>query len=116
MTLIATLFPLLCWFLYGAGVRLVERSRPSLSVIMSIQRRRWVAHAVERESPLDAILSGNLMNSVSFLASTTVLLILAVVAGFGQLNVLMGSISALSFGEPYTLPEMQVHLVVMMAI
>ena len=115
MTLVATFFPLICWLVYGSGIRLVERRRPSLSVIMSIQRRRWVAHAVRRESPLDAILSGNLMNSVSFLASTTVLLILAIIAAFGQINVLMGSLSAVSVGPAYTTAEMQMHLVVMLA-
>ena len=41
---------------------------------MSMQRRRWVKNATLRESPLDAILSANLMSSVSFLASTSVLL------------------------------------------
>lgn len=116
MTLIATLFPLACWIVYGIGVRVIERYRPSLSVIMSIQRRRWVANAARRESPMDAILSGNLMSSVSFLASTSVLLILAIVAAFGQLNLLMGSLSAISFGVAYSQAEMQVHLVVMLAI
>ena len=116
MTLLATLFPLLCWLVYGWGVRLIEIRRPSLSVIMSIQRRRWVANAAHRESPLDAILAGNLMQSVSFLASTSVLLILAVFTGFGQLEALQASLAAVSLGSPYTIPEMQVHLVVMLGI
>ena len=70
---------------------LLERRRPSLSVIMSMQRRRWVANAVRRETPLDAILSGNLMGSVSFLASTTVLLVLAIFTAFGNLPALIDS-------------------------
>jgi uncharacterized membrane protein len=116
-TLIATVFPLICWLVYGWGVRLIERQRPSLSVIMSIQRRRWVANAARRESPLDAILSGNLMQSVSFLASTSVLLILAVFTGFGQLEGLQSSLAAVSLSErPYSVAEMQIHLVVMLAI
>lgn len=115
-TLIATFFPLVCWLVYGWGVRLIEQRRPSLSVIMSIQRRRWVANAARRESPLDAILSGNLMQSVSFLASTSVLLILAVFTGFGQLEGLQASLAAVSLGRPYTIAEMQVHLVVMLGI
>ena len=73
--------------------------RPSLSVIMSIQRRRWVANAARRESPMDAILSGNLMQSVSFLASTSVLLILAVFTGFGQIEALQASLAAVSLGH-----------------
>jgi uncharacterized membrane protein len=116
MTLLGTLFPLICWLVYGWGVRLIEMRRPSLSVIMSIQRRRWVANATRRESPLDAILSGNLMQSVSFLASTSVLLILAVFTGFGQIEALQESLAAVSLGTPYTIPEMQVHLVVMLGI
>ena len=89
MTLFASVFPILCWLAYNFGVPFIEARRPSLSVIMGMQRRRWVANATRRESPLDAILSGNLMQSVSFLASTSVLLVLAVFAAFGQLPALM---------------------------
>jgi uncharacterized membrane protein len=115
-TLIATFFPMICWLVYGWGVRLIEQRRPSLSVIMSIQRRRWVANAARRESPMDAILSGNLMQSVSFLASTSVLLILAVFTGFGYLDALQSSLASVSLGRPYTIAEMQLHLVVMLGI
>jgi uncharacterized membrane protein len=116
MTLVASLFPLLCWLVYGAAVRLIERHFPSLSVIMSIQRRRWVANAARRESPLDAILSGNLMSSVSFLASTAVLLILAVFTGFGQLEALQASLAAVALGNAYTIADMQIHLVIMLSL
>lgn len=116
MTLIATLFPLLCWFAYNYGVPLIERRRPSLSVIMSMQRRRWVANAAHRESPLDAILAGNLMGAVSFLASTSVLLVLAIFAAFGQLGALVEALSSVGFGRTYTPAEVQIHLVVMLAI
>lgn len=116
MTLIATLFPLLCWFAYNYGVPLIERRRPSLSVIMSMQRRRWVANAAHRESPLDAILAGNLMGAVSFLASTSVLLVLAIFAAFGQLGALVEALGSVGFGRTYTPAEVQIHLVVMLAI
>jgi uncharacterized membrane protein len=116
MTLFATLFPLLCWFAYNYGVPLIERKRPSLSVIMSMQRRRWVANATRRESPLDAILSANLMGSVSFLASTSVLMILAIFAAFGQLGALMDTLHTVGMGNDYTAPELQLHLAVMVVI
>ena len=116
MTLIATLFPLLCWFAYNYGVPIIERRRPSLSVIMSMQRRRWVANATRRESPLDAILAGNLMGAVSFLASTSVLLVLAIFAAFGQLGALMEALKHVGFGRAYSTSEVQIHLVVMLAI
>jgi len=115
-TLIATFFPLICYFAYNIVVPMVERVRPSLSAIMNMQRRRWVANAAVRESPFDAILSGNIMGSVSFLASTAVLLILAIFAVFGQVPALMEALNSLSLDRTYTTFDVQLHLVVMLAM
>ncbi|HEV2513957.1 MAG TPA: DUF599 domain-containing protein [Devosia sp.] len=116
MTLFATLFPLICWFAYNYGVPLLERKRPSLSVIMSMQRRRWVANAVKRDTPLDAILAGNLMGSVSFLASTSVLLVLAVFTAFGNLTALTDTLTTAGLKASYTSQDVQVHLFATLAI
>ncbi len=116
MTLFASLFPILCWLAYNYGVPLVERRTPSLSVIMSLQRRRWVANAARRESPLDAILSGNLMQAVSLLASTSVLIILAIFAAFGAVGMLMETLNTLGLGHDVTQAEMQFHMLVLLAI
>lgn len=115
-TLISTLFPLVCYFAYNIIVPQVEKLRPSLSVIMNMQRRRWVANAALRESPFDAILSGNIMSSVSFLASTAVLLILAIFAVFGQVPALMGALDSLSLDRVYTTLDVQLHLVVILTM
>lgn len=115
-TLISTLFPLICYFAYNIIVPLVERARPSLSSIMNMQRRRWVANAALRESPFDAILSGNIMGSVSFLASTAVLLVLAIFAVFGQVPALMGTLNSLSSDRVYTTLDVQLHLVIMLVM
>ncbi|WP_244488915.1 DUF599 domain-containing protein [Devosia sp. Root635] len=115
-TLISTLFPLICYFAYNIIVPLVERLRPSLSSIMNMQRRRWVGNAALRESPFDAILSGNIMGSVSFLASTAVLLILAIFAVFGQVPALMNTLNSLSLGRVYTTLDVQLHLAVMLTM
>jgi uncharacterized membrane protein len=116
LTLIATLFPLICWLAYNYGVPLVERRYPSLSTIMSMQRRRWVANAARRESPMDAILSANLMGSVSFLASTSVLLILAIFAAFGQIESVMDALKTVGMAANYTSPDLQIHFIVMLTI
>lgn len=115
-TLISTLFPLLCYFAYNIIVPMVEKLRPSLSSIMNIQRRRWVANAAVRESPFDAILSGNIMGSVSFLASTAVLLILAIFAVFGQVPAVMNTLNSLSLERVYTINDVQLQLVVMLTM
>ncbi|MDB5473589.1 MAG: hypothetical protein JWP99_892 [Devosia sp.] len=115
-TLISTIFPLLCYFAYNIVVPQVEKLRPSLSVIMNMQRRRWVSNATRRDNPFDAILSGNIMGSVSFLASTAVLLILAIFAVFGQVPALMTSLNSFSIERTYTVMDVQLHLVVMLAL
>ena len=68
------------------------------------------------KSPFDAILSGNIMGSVSFLASTAVLLILAIFAVFGQVPALMAALDSLSLDRVYTVLDVQLHLVVMLAM
>lgn len=116
MTLFASLFPIACWLAYNYAVPFVERRTPSLSTIMTMQRRRWVANATRRESPLDAILSGNLMQSVSLLASTTMLIVLAIFAGFGAVPQLLETLNSLGLGHDVSAAAMQIHLLVMIAI
>ena len=116
MTLFASLFPIACWLAYNYGVPLVERRHPSLSVIMSLQRRRWVANATRRESPLDAILSGNIMQSVSLLSSTSVLIVLAIFAAIGSIDSVSGTLTSLGLGDHYTPAAMQIHLLVLLTI
>lgn len=116
VTLLTSIFPLLAYLAYNIVVPQIEKLRPSLSVIMNMQRRRWVANAARRESPFDAILSGNIMGSVSFLASTSVLLVLAVFAVFGQLPTLMEALDSLSFERTYSVLDVQIHLAILLAM
>jgi uncharacterized membrane protein len=116
MTLFASIFPILCWVGYNLAVPFIERRRPSLSVIMSWQRRRWVANATRRDTPLDAILSGNLMQAVSFLASTSVLLVLAIFAAFGQLPAMIRTLSTLGLVHDYVASDLQVHMLAVLTI
>ena len=116
MTLLSTLFPLICWFAYNNGVPFFEKRRPSLSVIMSMQRRRWVANAVKRDTPVDAILSGNLMGSVSFLASTSSILALAVFTAFGNLTALTDTLNTAGLRVSYSAQDVQIHLFTLLAI
>lgn len=116
ITLLTSTFPLLAYIAYNVIVPRIEKARPSLSVIMNMQRRHWVANATKRESPFDAILSGNIMGSVSLLASTSVLLVLAVFAVFGQLPALMEALDSISLERTYTVLDVQIHLVVMLTM
>lgn len=116
MTLLSTLLPLLFWAFYGLFSRIIGRRRASMSALMAMQRLRWVQNAVRRDTPIDGILTGNIMSAVSFFASTSVLLILAMFAVIGQLNDLLPTIRSMSWGEAYTDFDYQFHFVVMLVM
>ena len=116
MTYLASFFPLLGWWLYGFVVGRIETRRPSLSAIMSRHRHRWVANAVKRDTPMDAILTSNLMGSISFFASTTVLLIIALFTAYGQFESLASALEGLRIGPPIGPHEIEAQLFSMVAI
>lgn len=114
MTVLASFLPLICFLLYPLVVERLETKHPTLSALMSRHRLRWVNNAVSRDTPMDAILSGNLMSSVSFFASTTVLLILALFAVFGQLSALRSATEHLQ--PQLTQFDLELHLAAVLAI
>ncbi len=116
MTLISTLLPLIIWVFYGYLSKAIETLRPSMSKLMAAQRLRWVKNAVHRDTPLDGILTGNIMSAVSFFASTSVLLILAMFAVIGKLNDLLPTLRSLSWGEVYSNFDYQIHFAIMLTM
>jgi uncharacterized membrane protein len=116
MNFLGSLFPLLGWLLYGIIVTRIEQVRPSLSLIMSEHRRRWVANAVARDNPFDAILTSNLMGSISFFASTTVLLMIALFTVYGQFGAIEQALAGLRMGPPLGAYELEAQLFSMLAL
>ncbi|MBY8917383.1 DUF599 domain-containing protein [Nitratireductor sp. L1-7-SE] len=116
LTLAASLFPIFCWGFYTVFASWLEKRRPSLSIIMGAQRHRWVRNAVRRETPMDAILSGNLMGAVSFFASTTVLIILALIAVFGQISAVVEAVSVMQPGQDISKAAVERHLVLFLVM
>lgn len=114
--LFASLLPLAALYGYGIASRMIDVRRPSLSALMNEQRINWVKQATRRETPLDAILSGNIMSSVSFFASTTALLILALFTVIGQLPQVAPALSTITFGSQYTETDFQVHNIAMLVL
>ncbi len=113
MNLIASLFPLFIWLIYSLASKSIDNIRPSLSHLMNLQRVRWVQNAVHRENAIDGILSSALMNSVAFFASTTILLILALFAVFGQIGVLHDALIIIR--PELANSEITQHLIILLA-
>lgn len=110
------MLPLAAFYFYRVAANLLDRRRPALSTLMNEQRFNWVTQAARRDTPLDAILSGNIMSSVSFFASTTALLILALFTVIGQLHEYAPALSAITFGTHHTEIDLQIHVVVMLVL
>lgn len=116
MALAGSLIPVIAWLLYPYIIPLLERHRPSLSALMNTQRRRWIAHAVTRDTPLDAILSSNLMSSIAFFASTTVLMILALFAVFGQLPQISATLTQIRPQFSATSYDLEIHMMCVLVL
>lgn len=114
--LIASLLPLIALYAYGFMAHSIDRRRPSLSMLMNEHRRNWVTQAMRRETPLDAVLSGNIMNAVSFFASTTVLLVLALFTVIGQLPQITPALASIHLGASLSLLDLQLHAIVMLVL
>ncbi len=116
MSFVGSFFPLIGWLLYPLILSQFEVARPSLSTIMARHRLRWVRNAVTRDTPVDAILTSNLMGSISFFASTTVLLILALFTVYGQFEAVEKALDALRVGPPIGDLELEAELLAMLSI
>ena len=88
---------LLCWYGYNLLADR-EHGRPSLQRSMHAYRQLWMARMLERDNRIvDSQIIGNLMNSASFFASTTVLILAGLIAVLGARPTAMAVLSELPF-------------------
>lgn len=95
--LIAPAWFLVCWYGYNLLADR-EHGRPSLQRSMHAYRQVWMARMLERDNRIvDSQIIGNLMNSASFFASTTVLILAGLMAVLGARPAAMAVLSELPF-------------------
>lgn len=71
------------WF----GRHYKDKDKTTLSSISKSYRNQWMLHLLERENRMsDVALIGNLMRSVSFFASTSILVLASLIAVFGVVD------------------------------
>ncbi len=88
----------LSWFGYAALADSRAWGPRSLSAAMNVQRLHWLQAMAERDNRIgDAALIGNLMRSVSFFASTTILILGGLVALIGALDRMHALLAGLPF-------------------
>lgn len=101
LDVVALVVFLLCWLGYGRVATWLALKRPSLMSAVRLFRQRWVERMCERENhTADATLLSNLLRGALFFASTTVLILGALVALLGTAPKVAEVISQLPYATP----------------
>ena len=108
---------LVAWALHSLVVsRLPLRAR-TLSHAMLAHRARWMQNAVRRETKMvDALIQNSLQQGVLFFASTSILVIGALLAGLGAADKAVDVLGELPFSSTDTALEWQVKVLLVVAI
>jgi uncharacterized membrane protein len=92
---------LLCWLGYTYVVDNYLRGLRGLSARMHLYRVQWMTMALKRDNKvIETNIIKNIQSSVSFLASTAILIIAGLLAMLSASNVAMGIIKQMPFAEP----------------
>jgi uncharacterized membrane protein len=88
---------LLAWLGYGPAAQAL-RPRRSMAIRMFEMRRAWMSSMLARENRItDASLIGNVVNSATFFASTTVVALAALLGMLGNLDSTHAAVQSLDF-------------------
>lgn len=92
---IAVVWLFSCWFFYSS--LLATFGRGTLNSQLAVVRRYWMSATTRRLSkPFDAVLLGNMMNSIAFFGSATLIVLAGVLSIFTNVAVIHGTISGLN--------------------
>ncbi|HFB2048087.1 MAG: DUF599 domain-containing protein [Hyphomicrobiaceae bacterium] len=94
--LLAVIWLFGCWFSYS--LLLSTFGRGSLNAQLAVVRRYWMSSTTRRISkPFDAVLLGNMMNSIAFFGSAQLIVLAGVLSTFTNVKVIHDTISDLDF-------------------
>lgn len=96
----------LCWFFlawYGMswiGRHFKKTDKTTLNSVSKNYRNQWMLHLLERTNRMsDVALMGNLMRSVSFFASTSILILASLIAVFGVVDDVINIINGFPYAQ-----------------
>lgn len=113
----------LCWFFlawYGMswiGKHFKNNEKTTLSSISKNYRNQWMLHLLERNNRIsDVALIGNLMRSVSFFASTSILILASLIAVFGVVEDVIKIIYGFPYAQQSTLAFTKLKLLLLVLV
>ncbi len=106
-----------CWFGYALFARRAAKKRNSLSSVLYRYRKEWVKKlATSGISEVDAELLASLEKQVSFLASTSLLILASLVTVLGTASDIFVNMSSLQFVTEASIEIVQLKLLLMIFI
>ena len=115
--LIAVALFLVAWTVHALVVSRSPLGRRTLSHAMHAYRFRWMENAMRRESKMvDGLIQNSLQQGVLFFASTSILVIGALLAGLGAAEQAVLVLGDLPFTATDTRPEWEIKVLLVVAI
>jgi len=115
-------FALFLFFVAWYGISWIGRhykntEKTTLSSISKTYRNQWMLHLLERSNRMsDVALIGNLMRSVSFFASTSLLVLAGLIATFGAVDEVINIIQGFPFAQHSSTGFTKIKLIVLVLI
>jgi uncharacterized membrane protein len=117
LDVLALVWFFLLWGGYNLTVDWLLRQPFGLNQHMGLVRNAWMAAMVKRDDRvIDAILIGHLIHSVTFFASTTMLLVAALVGVLAAVNQTFDAVMGLTFTIRTTRPLFELKLLLLTGI
>jgi len=117
LDVVALIWFFLLWAGYNLTVDGLLRRPLGLNQHMGLVREAWMAAMLKRDDRvIDAILIGHLIHSVTFFASTTMLLVAALVGVLAAVNQTFEAVAGLSFTVKTTKPLFELKLLLLTGI
>jgi len=108
---------LMCWIGYTIYSSRVSRRRDCLASVMDEHRMAWMAALIQRENHVaDASLLANLERNVAFFASSTLLVLVGLVAALGSREDILSVVDRLPFHEVVSQQAWEVKLLMLAAV
>src|SRR5690349_953254 len=107
----------LCWLGYPQLVALIGRRRTSIDLKMLAVRRLWMGGMLHRDFRVpDTMLMGQVIQSVSFFASGTIIVVGALVGALARVEDLAAFSEGFAFGAPAPPGSIRLALLVLLGI
>lgn len=108
---------LVCWLGYTRYAHFKGKETPCLSSVLALYRKDWMLRLLERDNRIaDASLLYSLRSSVSFFASTSILVIAGLITGIAASEEAVGVLSDLPFVSTNTREMWELKVLFMLLI